>query len=171
MHGNLRHHRFSDGLDATYLGLAEADEKGNLNVSKFGPKIAGTGGFVDITQYTPKIVFTGTFTAGGLKEEIKDGKLHIIQEGKVKKFVKHVQQITFSGKVAYDSKQEVWYVTERAVFRLVKDGLELVEIAPGIDLQKDVLDQMDFKPIISKNLKEMDARIFEEPVMNIKNDK
>ena len=82
-----------------------------------------------------------------------------------------VQQITFSGKVAYDSKQEVWYVTERAVFRLVKDGLELVEIAPGIDLQKDVLDQMDFKPIISKNLKEMDARIFEEPVMNIKNDK
>ena len=135
------------------------------------PKIAGTGGFVDITQYTPKIVFTGTFTAGGLKEEIKDGKLHIIHEGKVKKFVKHVQQITFSGKVAYDSKQEVWYVTERAVFRLVKDGLELVEIAPGIDLQKDVLDQMDFKPIISKNLKEMDARIFEEPVMNIKNDK
>ena len=83
------------GLDATYLGLAEADEKGNLNVSKFGPKIAGTGGFVDITQYTPKIVFTGTFTAGGLKEEIKDGKLHIIQEGKEKKFVKHVQQITF----------------------------------------------------------------------------
>ncbi len=115
--------------------------------------------------------FGGTFTAGGLKEEIKDGKLHIIQEGKVKKFVKHVQQITFSGKVAYDSKQEVWYVTERAVFRLVKDGLELVEIAPGIDLQKDVLDQMDFKLIISKNLKEMDARIFEEPVMNIKNDK
>ncbi|TSO25389.1 malonate decarboxylase subunit alpha [Lactobacillus sp. LL6] len=156
------------GLDITYLGLAEADEKGNLNVSKFGPKIAGTGGFVDITQYTPKIVFTGTFTAAGLKEEIKDGKLHIIQEGKVKKFVKNVQQITFSGKVAYDSNQEVWYVTERAVFKLVKDGLELVEIAPGIDLQKDILDQMEFKPIISDNLKEMDSRIFEEPIMNIK---
>lgn len=157
------------GLDITYLGLAEADEKGNLNVSKFGPKIAGTGGFVDITQYTPKIVFTGTFTAAGLKEEIKDGKLHIIQEGKVKKFVKNVQQITFSGKVAYDSNQEVWYVTERAVFKLVKDGLELVEIAPGIDLQKDILDQMEFKPIISENLKEMDSRIFEKPIMNIKN--
>lgn len=159
------------GLDATYLGLAEADQYGNLNVSKFGPKIAGTGGFVDITQYTPKIVFTGTFTAAGLKEEIKDGKLNIIQEGKVKKFVKHVQQITFSGKVAYDSNQEVWYVTERAVFKLVKGGIELMEIAPGVDLQKDVLDQMEFKPIISDNLQEMDPRIFQEPVMNIKNDK
>lgn len=159
------------GLDATYLGLAEADQYGNLNVSKFGPKIAGTGGFVDITQYTPKIVFTGTFTAAGLKEEIKDGKLNIIQEGKVKKFVKHVQQITFSGKVAYDSNQEVWYVTERAVFKLVKGGIELLEIAPGIDLQKDILDQMEFKPIISDNLQEMDPRIFQEPVMNIKNDK
>lgn len=156
------------GLDATYLGLAEADQYGNLNVSKFGPKIAGTGGFVDITQYTPKIVFTGTFTAGGLKEEIKDGKINIIQEGKVKKFVKNVQQITFSGKVAYDSNQEVWYVTERAVFRLIKGGIELVEIAPGIDLQRDVLDQMEFKPSISKDLKEMDSRIFQDAVMNIK---
>lgn len=158
------------GLDLTYLGLAEADESGNLNVSKFGPKIAGTGGFVDITQYTPKVVFTGTFTAAGLKEEFKDGKLHIVQEGKVKKFVKHVQQITFSGKVAYDSKQEVWYVTERAVFKLVANGIELVEIAPGIDLQKDVLDQMEFKPIIADNLKTMDSRIFQEPVMGIKKD-
>ena len=121
------------GLDATYLGLAEADQYGNLNVSKFGPKIAGTGGFVDITQY--------------------------------------IQQITFSGKVAYDSNQEVWYVTERAVFKLVKGGIELMEIAPGIDLQKDVLDQMEFKPIVSDNLQEMDPRIFQEPVMNIKNDK
>lgn len=156
------------GLDLTYLGLAEADEHGNLNVSKFGPKIAGTGGFVDITQYTPKVVFTGSFTAAGLKEEFVDGKLHIIQEGKVKKFVKNVQQITFSGKVAFDSKQEVWYVTERAVFKLVDGGIELVEIAPGIDLQKDVLDQMEFKPIISDDLKEMDSRIFKEPIMNIK---
>lgn len=158
------------GLDATYLGLAEADQYGNLNVSKFGPKIAGTGGFVDITQYTPKIVFTGTFTAAGLKEEFKDGELHIVQEGKVKKFVNNVQQITFSGKVAYDSKQEVWYVTERAVFKLIDGGIELEEIAPGIDLQKDVLDQMEFKPKISDNLKRMDSRIFKEPIMGIKND-
>lgn len=159
------------GINLTYLGLAEANAKGDLNVSKFGPKIAGTGGFVDITQNTPKIVFNGTFTAGGLKEEFKDGKLHIIQEGKVKKFVKEVQQVTFSGKVAYENNQKVWYVTERAVFKLTKDGLELIEIAPGIDLQKDVLDQMEFKPIISKDLKTMDSRIFQEPIMNIKNDK
>ena len=157
------------GIDLTFLGLAEADRKGNLNVSKFGPKVAGTGGFVDITQNTPKIVFTGTFTAAGLKEEVKDGKLHIIKEGKVKKFVKDVQQVTFSGEVAYENNQKVWYVTERAVFELVKDGLKLIEIAPGIDLQKDILDQMEFKPIISDNLKEMDPRIFQEPIMNIKN--
>ena len=157
------------GIDLTFLGLAEADRKGNLNVSKFGPKVAGTGGFVDITQNTPKIVFTGTFTAAGLKEEVKDGKLHIIQEGKVKKFVKDVQQVTFSGEVAYENNQRVWYVTERAVFELVKDGLKLIEIAPGVDLQKDVLDQMEFKPIISDDLKEMDSRIFQEPLMNIKN--
>ena len=156
------------GIDLTFLGLAEADAKGNLNVSKFGPKIAGTGGFVDITQNTPKIIFTGTFTAAGLKEEVKDGKLHIIQEGKVKKFVKDVQQVTFSGKVAFENNQKVWYVTERAVFELVKDGLKLIEIAPGIDLQKDILNQMEFKPIISDNLKEMDPRIFQEPIMNIK---
>ena len=158
------------GLDLTYLGLAEADEHGNLNVSKFGPKIAGTGGFVDITQYTPKIVFTGTFTAAGLKEEIKNGKLHIIQEGKVKKFVKNVQQITFSGKVAYESNQDVWYVTERAVFKLINGGLELVDIATGINLQRNVLDQMEFKPTISKKLKEMDKKIFQNPIMNIKKD-
>ncbi len=159
------------GIDLTFLGLAEADEKGNLNVSKFGPKIAGTGGFVDITQNTAKIIFTGTFTAAGLKEEIKDGNLHIIQEGKVKKFVKHVQQVTFSGEVAYANKQKVLYVTERAVFELTANGLKLIEIAPGIDLQKDILDQMEFKPEVSDNLKTMDSRIFQEPVMNIKNDK
>ncbi|MEB3365067.1 hypothetical protein SDC49_20475 [Lactobacillus sp. R2/2] len=127
------------GIDLTFLGLAEADAKGNLNVSKFGPKIAGTGGFVDITQNTPKIIFTGTFTAAGLKEEVKDGKLHIIQEGKVKKFVKEVQQVTFSGQVASANKQKVWYVTERAVFELAENGLKLIEIAPGVDLQKTFL--------------------------------
>ncbi|MBA1392407.1 3-oxoacid CoA-transferase [Lactobacillus sp. XV13L] len=158
------------GIDLTFLGLAEADANGDLNVSKFGPKIAGTGGFVDITQNTPKIIFTGTFTAAGLKEEIKDGQLHIIQEGKVKKFVKQVQQVTFSGKVAYENKQKVWYVTERAVFELCSTGLKLIEIAPGVDLQRDVLDQMEFKPLISDDLKTMDSRIFQAPIMNIKND-
>lgn len=159
------------GIDLTYLGLAEADKLGDINVSKFVPMIAGTGGFVDITQNTHKIVFNGTFTAGGLKEEVKDGKLHIIQEGKVNKFVKNVQQITFSGSVAFKNKQEIYYVTERAVFVLGENGLELIEIAPGIDLEKDVLAHMDFKPIISPDLHEMDSRIFKDELMNIKGDK
>lgn len=154
------------GIDITFLGLAEADTYGNINVSKFGPKIAGTGGFVDITQNTPKIVFNGTFTAGGLKEEIHDGKLIILQEGKIDKFVKNVQQITFSGQVAYQNGQEVYYVTERSVFKLVKGGIQLIEIAPGIDLQKDVLDHMAFKPLIADDLKEMDAKIFRDELMS-----
>ncbi|MCY9806366.1 3-oxoacid CoA-transferase [Lentilactobacillus senioris] len=153
------------GIDITFLGLAELDSKGDINVSKFGPKIAGTGGFVNITQNTPTVVFTGTFTAGGLRESIKDGKLIIDQEGRNHKLVKAVEQITFSGPVAHENNQNIYYVTERAVFRLTADGIELIEIAPGIDLQQDVLDQMDFIPKISSKLKYMDARIFAEPLM------
>lgn len=153
------------GIDITFLGLAELDHKGNINVSKFGPKIAGTGGFVNITQNTPTVVYTGTFTASGLKEEVKNGKLNIIQEGKRDKLVADVEQITFSGPVAHENKQNVYYVTERAVFQLVDGGIELIEIAPGVDLQKDVLDHMGFTPKISDNLRLMDARIFSEPLM------
>lgn len=153
------------GIDITFLGLAELDKKGNINVSKFGPKIAGTGGFVNITQNTPTVVYTGTFTAGGLKEEVKDGKLNILQEGKRNKMVDAVEQITFSGPVAYENDQHVYYVTERAVFQLVDGGIELIEIAPGVDLQKDVLDHMDFKPQISSDLRYMDSRIFQEPLV------
>lgn len=149
------------GIDMTFLGLAEADKAGNVNVSKFGPKIAGTGGFVDITQNTKKIVFTGTFMAGGLKEEVTDHRLNILKEGKFGKFVNNVEQITFSGPVAYDNQQEVYYVTERAVFKLAKEGLELIEVAPGVDLDKDILDHMDFQPILSPDLHEMDEAIFE----------
>ncbi|MDV7757975.1 acyl CoA:acetate/3-ketoacid CoA transferase [Liquorilactobacillus mali] len=157
------------GIDITFLGLAESDKVGNVNVSKFGPKIAGTGGFVDITQNTSTIIFTGTFTAGGLKEEVSNGKLHILKEGKFDKFVNNVQQITFSGPVAYENKQHIYYVTERALFHLVKDGIELIEIAPGIDLEKDVLGHMAFKPIISPQLHEMDKRIFQEALMKTNN--
>ncbi|MFD1471376.1 acyl CoA:acetate/3-ketoacid CoA transferase [Companilactobacillus mishanensis] len=159
------------GIDIAFLGLAELDKKGNINVSKFGPKIAGTGGFVNITQNTPTVVYTGTFMAAGLKEEVKDGKLNILKEGKFNKLVDAVEQITFSGPVAHQNKQNVYYVTERAVFKLVDGGIELTEIAPGIDLQKDVLDHMDFKPIISDDLRYMDPRIFEEPLMGDTNNK
>lgn len=148
-------------LDMAVLGLAETDCAGNVNVSKFNGHVAGPGGFIDISQNTPKIIFTGTFTAGGLKEVCKDGKLIIVQEGKYKKFKKHVEQVTFSAAYAQKRGQQVFIVTERAVFQLTEKGLELIEIAPGVDLQQDILDQMEFLPAISPALKVMDRAIFQ----------
>ena len=156
------------GLDLTCLGLAQADRKGNVNVSKFGSTIAGAGGFIDISQPTKQCIFCGTFTTGGLKTEVKDGKFYILQEGRHKKFIKDVEHITFSGDYARDSGQNVLFVTERAVFELTTDGMVLREIAPGIDLQKDILDLMDFEPIIPEAPKLMDARIFAEGPMGLK---
>lgn len=158
------------GLDIAFLGLAQADRKGNLNVSKFGKRIAGCGGFISISQNSKKVVFCGTFTTKGLKVDIRDGKIAILEEGKMKKFKEQVQQITFSGDYARSSKQEVYYITERCVFKLEKEGLTLIEIAPGIDLQKDILNQMDFEPLISKTLKIMDKRIFMDEPMGLKNE-
>lgn len=155
------------GLDAAFLGLAQCDKDGNINVSKFGPKIAGCGGFINITQNAKSVVFCGTFTAGGLEIEVKDGKLVINKEGKIKKFINSVEQITFSGEVAKANNKKVVYVTERAVFELTKEGLVLTEIAPGVDLQKDILDQMEFAPIVAKDLKVMDERIFRDEKMGL----
>lgn len=155
------------GLDITFLGLAETDSRGNLNVSKFKGRVAGCGGFINISQNTNNVIFCGTFTAGGLKVEIKNGQLTILEEGRNKKFLQNVEQITFSGDYANKVGQNVLYITERAVFKLTPNGLELVEIAPGIDLDKDILAQMDFKPIISTELQEMDARIFRPELMGL----
>lgn len=155
-------------LDAAVLGLAEVDKEGNVNVSKFGTRVTGPGGFINITQNSPKVVFTGTFTSGGLKIKTGNGKIDILQEGKSKKFVDKVQQITFSAQNAIKNKQDVTYVTERAVFKLTPKGLKLVEIAPGVDLKKDILAYMDFKPIIAKELKTMDAKLFTKAKMKLK---
>ncbi len=156
------------GIDIGYLGLAEVDKHGNLNVSKFGGRVVGPGGFINISQNAKKMIYCGSFTAGGLKVASGDGKLTIVQEGKNKKFVDHVAQITYSGKYAASTGQNVLYVTERAVFRLSKEGMVLVEIAPGIDLQRDVLDQMLFTPVVSPDLKLMDERIFRTEPMGLK---
>ncbi len=156
------------GLDITFLGLAQADKNGNLNVSKFGPRYPGAGGFINISQCARKVVFIGTFTAIGLKVSIKDGKLSIDEEGKERKFVNKVEHITFSGKFAQENKKSVLYVTERCVFRLGPKGMELVEIAPGIDIEKHILSHMDFEPIMEKKPKLMEERIFYENVMNFK---
>ncbi len=148
------------GLDFAALGAAQIDKRGNVNVSKFGTKLAGVGGFVNITQTAKRLVFCGTFTASGLKIEISDGKLNIVEEGKITKFTEEVEQISFSAEYAREIGQEVLYITERAVFRLVDKGLELIEIAPGVDLQTQIIELMDFKPVIGEmNL--MPAYLFE----------
>ena len=155
------------GLDVAFLGLAQCDKDGNINVSKFGPKIAGCGGFINITQNAKSVIFCGTFTTGGLEIEVKKGKLVINKEGKIKKFINNVEQITFSGTVAKTNNKKIVYVTERAVFELTKEGLLLTEIAPGIDLQKNILDQMEFAPLIAKDLKNMDEKIFSDEKMGL----
>ena len=149
------------GVDVGFLGLAQMDRFGNINVSKFGPKTAGCGGFINISQNAKKVVYCGTFTAGGLKVKVDDGKLVIVQEGKNKKFLQDVEQITFSGKYAAKVGQPVLYVTERAVFQLTSEGVALIEVAPGVDLEKDILRHMDFKPIMDQ-VKLMDPAIFRE---------
>lgn len=157
------------GLDLAYLGLAECDEAGNINVSKLGPRVTGCGGFINITQNAKRLFFCGTFTAKGLKIATGDGTLKIVQEGSARKFLKKVGHVTFSGEYAQEVNQPVLYITERAVFELRKDGLHLIEIAPGIDLEKDILAHMDFTPKIDTPPKLMDARIFTDAPMGLKN--
>ena len=155
------------GIDLAFLGLAQADATGNVNVSKFGPRIAGCGGFINITQNAKKVCFCGTFTTAGLKTSIKDGKLVIDKEGSEKKFIKDVEQITFSGTYANKTNQPVMYITERAVFELRKDGVYLTEVAPGIDVKTQVIDLMGFEPKTDGEVKLMDARIFKDEPMGL----
>jgi propionate CoA-transferase len=147
------------GLDFAALGLAQLDAAGNVNVSKFGTRVAGVGGFVNISQTAKRLVFCGTFTAGELQIEVEDGQLRIVKEGPVRKFVREVEQLSFSAARSREIGQEVLYVTERAVFRLGKQGPELIEVAPGIDVERDVLAQMGFRPTM-REVKEMGSHLF-----------
>ncbi|WP_338691127.1 acyl CoA:acetate/3-ketoacid CoA transferase [Bradyrhizobium sp. 26S5] len=154
------------GLDLACLGMAQVDSAGNVNVSRFSSRLAGAGGFINISQSAKKIVFAGTFTSGGLKLAVEDEALHILREGTMRKFIAEVEQITFSGDYAAETGQSVFYVTERCVLQRTPAGLELIEVAPGIDIERDILGQMDFKPLI-RNVRPMDARIFRNQPMGL----
>lgn len=157
----------------TLIGAAQISARGDVNVSRMSKeRLTGPGGFIDISSCTKEVYFMASFTAQGLEVDISGAKLNIQQEGKVKKFVPEVYEKTFSGDEAAKRGQRVYFVTERAVFRRTSnnDVLELVEIAPGVDLQKDILDQMDFEPAISPDLTLMDARIFRDEKMNAASD-
>jgi propionate CoA-transferase len=154
------------GLDLAVLGMAQADQHGNVNASRFGNRLAGSGGFINISQNAKKVLFAGTFTTGGLKVQIKDGRLEILNEGSSRKFLEHVEQITYSGELARENRQPAFYVTERCVFQLTPEGMELREVAPGIDIERDILRHMEFKPLLREPAL-MDSRIFWPELMNL----
>lgn len=158
------------GLDIAFLSFAEVDAHGHVNVSRFGETIVGIGGFVNISQNARKVVFSGTFTAGGLKIACENGALRILQEGRSRKFVRAVEQICYNGAFARREGREAVFVTERAVFRVGANGLELAEIAPGVDIERDIVAQMDFRPAIAGNLRTMDARLFAPEPMQLRRD-
>jgi len=155
------------GLDLTCVGLAEVDREGNVNVSKLGSKLIGAGGFINITQSARKCLFCGEFTAGGLDAGVENGKFVIRQDGKVSKFVEQVHQVTFSGKTALKQNQEILYITERCVFKLVPEGLLLAEVAPGVDVQRDILEKMKFKPVVPDEVPLMAEEIFQDRPMGL----
>jgi len=156
------------GLDVAFLGLAQADRAGNLNVSRFGPRLAGAGGFINISQSARSVVFVGTFTAGDLRVAVQDGGLRLHNDVGPRKFVREVEHRTFSGAYATARGQTVLYVTERCVFRLTPDGLELTEVAPGIDVERDILARMDFEPLIRGTPAPMDPAIFGDAPMGLR---
>lgn len=156
------------GIDFTFMGAGEMDALGNVNATKMGPVAAGAGGFIDITSTAKNVVFCSTFTGGGIKVDFDQNGVHIVQEGRFKKLVNKVQQISYNGKLAVERGQNMYYVTERAVFKLTKDGPMLIEIAKGIDLDKDILSNMEFKPLIAEKLKETSVSLYEDKPFGLK---
>ncbi len=150
------------GLDQAFLGMAEADAQGNVNVSRYEDRLSGAGGFINISQNARELYFMGTFRAGRQRLEADGSGLRIIEDGPKEKFVPRVQQITFNGRYAWSRGQKVYYITERCVFRLAEAGLELIEIAPGVDLERDILGKMAFRPRVAENLRTMETCLFAE---------
>jgi propionate CoA-transferase len=155
------------GIDIAFLSAVEIDAQGSVNISRFANKLIGVGGFINISQNARKMVFGGTFTAGSLQVACEGGKLQILKEGTHRKFVSSLQQVSYSGPYARERGQTTIFVTERAVFRTIDGALELIEIAPGIDLERDVLAHMAFRPVISPDLKLMDERLFRPEPMGL----
>jgi propionate CoA-transferase len=155
------------GLDACFLGMAQCDRAGNVNASKFGKRISGCGGFINLSQNSKKVLFVGTFTSGGFAGEARKGELAILKEGRFRKFVEEVDQITFSARVAAAGTQEIRYITERCVFELTPEGLALIELAPGVDMQSQVLDLLPFAPIV-EDVQSMDPAIFRDEPMGLR---
>jgi propionate CoA-transferase len=158
------------GLDLAFLSFAEIDRDGNVNVSRFGSRIIGVGGFINISQNAKKVVFSGTFTAGGLQIGWPDGTTKIAQEGRHGKFVERVRQLSYNAAYGRGNGQQALYVTERAVFQRTDDALVLIEVAPGVDVARDVLAHMQFRPAVDPRLKEMDARLFRPEPMGLAGD-
>lgn len=155
------------GVDFTFMGAAEMDRRGNVNATKFGDRVPGAGGFIDITQGARCVVFCSTFTADGLEVDFTEGRVRIAREGRVRKLVERVQQVSYSADFARRKGQRMYFVTERCVFELGEEGPVLIEVAPGVDLERDVLQQMDFRPAISPSLKTMDERLFRPEPMGL----
>jgi propionate CoA-transferase len=155
------------GLDIAFLSFVEVDSEGSVNISRFGGRIIGIGGFVNISQNAKQVVFSGTFTAGGLEVACADGTLGIVREGRNRKFVSRIGQVSYSGPFASREGRRALFVTERAVLRVANDGLELIELAPGVDLERDVLAHMAFRPRIAEPLRRMDPRLFRPEPMGL----
>jgi len=155
------------GVDTTFLSFAQVDTLGNVNVSRFAGRLIGPGGFINLSQNAKQVVFCGALTAGGVDVRVQDGQITIAKEGKISKFVPQVEQITYSGAYARQRGQRALYITERAVLRLGEAGLEIIEIAPGVALEKDVIGQMGFRPAVAPELKTMDPRLFRDALLGL----
>jgi propionate CoA-transferase len=155
------------GLDVAFLSFAEVDKQGNVNISRFGDKIIGVGGFINISQNAKCVVFSGTLTAGDLDIAWEQGKTVIRKEGRHQKFIPKLEQICYSASMARERGQVALFVTERAVFRIGAEGLELIEIAPGLDPERDIIAHMGFRPLVSRELRQMDSRIFDPGLMGL----